>query len=476
MYYRKDENTIIIKKGYKDGMKTDAVIYVNSILEKSIEREALNQIINVSTLNGIVGPAIAMPDIHKGYGFPIGGVAAFDIENGIISPGGIGYDINCGVRLISTSLRRTEVEERKKELITLLYSNIPLGVGSEGKLRVSDEDYKELLRKGAGWAIEKGYGNSDDYKNIESNGNINTDISTVTEKAKERARSQLGTLGSGNHFLEVSYLSEIYNEKIAEKLSFFKDQIFVMIHTGSRGFGHQICSDYINIMFKASKKYDIKLYDRELSCAPFLSEEGQRYFNAMNAACNFAWANRQILKDLTEKAFLKVFRISKEMLAFKTIYDLAHNIAKVETHIVNGKERKLIVHRKGATRAFPQGHNELNEIYKDIGQPIIIPGDMGRSSYLLFAKNESMNKSFGSSCHGAGRILSRTKAIEISRRRDIIKELEEKGIFIMANSRDTILEELSDAYKDVDEVVNVVERLGISEKVLKLKPLCVIKG
>ncbi len=472
---RIDENTLLIEKSYKDGMRVDSLIFVNKELEKHLEKEAVEQIANVATLPGIVKYAIAMPDVHKGYGFPIGGVAAFDIEKGVISPGGIGYDINCGVRLVSTSLKKEDIEKKKKELVEALYNNIPLGVGSEGGIDLSETDYKNVLKKGAIWAVSNGFGNDEDIKNIESNGYVDCEIDFVTSKAKERGRHQLGTLGSGNHFLEVQYVDEIYNEEITNKLGFSKNQIFVMIHTGSRGFGHQICSDYINVMMKASQKYGIKLYDRELASAPFSSEEGQKYFNSMNAAANFAWANRQILKDLSEKVFLKVFKISPHMLNFTTVYDVAHNIAKLETYEINGVKKKLLVHRKGATRAFGPSSNEIPEKYRRIGQPVIIPGDMGRESYLLTGTDLSV-ETFSSTCHGAGRVLSRTKAIELARTRDIKKELEEKGIYVKANSRTTLNEEMSDSYKNISDVVNVVENLGISKKLLKLKPLCVIKG
>ncbi|MEW6012490.1 MAG: RtcB family protein [Elusimicrobiota bacterium] len=474
--YRKDDNTLVVKKGYKEGMLTDAVIYADREIEKTLEVDAINQIINVTTLPGIVGNAIAMPDIHKGYGFPIGGVAAFDIEKGIISPGGIGYDINCGVRLISTSLKKEEVDKRKKELVLSLYSEVPLGVGSKGSIKLTDSDYSVLLKKGALWAVEKGYGNEEDLENIESKGFLDLEDLVVGRKAMERGRKQMGSLGSGNHFLEVQYIDEIFDEKAADELGFFKGQIFVMIHTGSRGFGHQICSDYVNIMIGAARKYGIRLYDKELSCAPFKSEEGQNYFNSMKAAANFAWANRQILKYISEKVFLKVFGISPKMLSFKTVYDVAHNIAKIEKHDINGEKKEVLVHRKGATRAFGPLDCEVSEKYRKFGQPVIIPGDMGRESYLLLGQNLSMNKSFGSSCHGAGRVMSRSMAIENAKGKDIKKELYDKGILLMAGSKDTIAEEMSDAYKDVSDVVKVIERVGISKRLLRLKPICVIKG
>lgn len=473
--YRENEYKIIIKKGYKEGMRSDAVIYANKNLERFLEKEAINQIVNVATLPDIVSPAIAMPDIHKGYGFPIGGVAAFDIDGGIISPGGVGYDINCGVRLCSTSLKKDELKGKERDLVRTLYSNVPLGVSSEGNIVLSDSDYRGVLSKGVKWAVEKGYGNNDDIENIESGGCIKTEINTITKRAIERGKNQLGTLGSGNHFLEINYVDEIYDEKISEELGFFKGQVFVMIHTGSRGFGHQICSDYVNIILKASEKYGIKLYDRELAAAPFKSDEGQRYFYAMNSCANYAFVNRQIFKSIVERTLLKFFKISPEMLSISTVYDVAHNIAKIEKHTVRGTERKLIVHRKGATRAFSKGSLEIPLKYREFGQPVIIPGDMGSCSYLLIG-SEGSEETFGSSCHGAGRVLSRTKAIENARGRNIIKELEENGIYILAISKETIYEEIPDAYKDVSDVVDVVSQANISKKLIRFKPLCVIKG
>ena len=407
---------------------------------------------------------------YKGYVYDItikDGEHNFIADNFVVS--------NCGVRLCSTALNKNDLLGKEKDLVRVLYDNVPLGVGSTGSIVLSDKDFKEVLSKGAFWACEKGYGNQGDLENIESNGCIKTETDTVTKKALERGKTQLGTLGSGNHFLEVSYVDEIYDEKIAQELGFFKGQIFVMIHTGSRGFGHQICSDYVNIILKASQKYGIKLYDRELACVYFKSDEGQRYFYAMNSAANYAFANRQILKSIVEKTFLKFFKISNDMLSMKTVYDVAHNIAKIEKHIVDGRERKLIVHRKGATRAFSKGSPEIPLRYRDFGQPVIIPGDMGRCSYLLIG-DENSKETFGSSCHGAGRVLSRTKAIESTKGRDIKKELEDKGIYLLAGSRDTIYEEIPDAYKDVSDVVDVVCQAGISKKLLRFKPICVIKG
>ncbi len=418
-----------------------------------------------------------MPDIHTGYGFAIGGVAAFELKNGIISPGGVGYDINCGVRLIRTNLTKDDVLPKIKELVNALYNEIPTGVGSKGKIRLNQNEEKELLKKGARWAVENGYGESSDLEKIESDGCIEgADPSLISEKAYERGGSQQGTLGSGNHFLEVQYIDEIYDRKSAERLGLFKDQITVMIHTGSRGFGHQVCTDFLEIMKEASKKYGIELSDRELACAPFDSREAQDYLGAMRAAANFAWANRQCIMHWAKEVFMKIFNISPSMLGFSLIYDVAHNIAKIEEHTVNGKKMRLIVHRKGATRAFPKGHPELPEIYRDIGQPVIIPGDMGRYSYLLLGTEKSMLETFGSTCHGAGRVLSRHQAIKKAKGRSISREMEDKGIIVRSAGRETLAEEMSEAYKDVSNVIDVVHNAGISTKVVRMKPLGVIKG
>ncbi|MGC8867587.1 MAG: RtcB family protein [Elusimicrobiales bacterium] len=473
---RVDPFTILIDKDHKNGMKTDVVIYADEEIEKGIENQALIQALNVATLPGVAGRVIVMPDIHKGYGFPIGGVAAFDIDNGIISPGGIGYDINCGVRLLATSLRISDIEKKKKDITSHLYRNIPLGVGSEGYIKLSDSDWRQVIKKGARWSCENGFGTEEDLKFIESKGSVLCEGYGVSRKAKERGENQLGTLGSGNHFVEVSFVDELYDEKVAYGFGLEKGMVCVMIHTGSRGFGHQIATEYTSIMLKASEKYGIKLYDRELACAPFRSDEGQRYFDAMCSAANFAWANRQILKHLTEKALLSALSISKSSLSLRTVYDVAHNIAKIEEHPVGGVIRRVVVHRKGATRAFAGGSLDIPDDYREFGQPVIIPGDMGRYSYVLVGLETAVEKSFASSCHGAGRLLSRTKAIESSKGRDIRKELEEKGISVMANSKATLAEEIPDAYKDVSRVVDVVDRALISKKVARLKPLCVIKG
>lgn len=474
---RIDENRLEVLKDYKPGMRTNGIIFVDTELEKELEKESIEQVANVATLPGIVVSSLAMPDIHTGYGFAIGGVAAFDLKEGIISPGGVGYDINCGVRLIRSNLTKDEILPKIKELVNALYNEIPTGVGSKGKIRLDSSSEKELLRKGAKWAVENGFGSPSDLERIESGGCIDgADPSVISDKAYERGRAQQGTLGSGNHFLEVQYVDEVYDEKAASQLGIFKGQVTVMIHTGSRGFGHQVCTDFLEVMERAAKKYGIELPDKELACAPFESPEAQDYLSAMRAAANYAWANRQCLMHWTKECFRRVFNISPRELGFTLIYDVAHNIAKIEEHIVNGKKLKLIVHRKGATRAFPPGHPELPDIYKNLGQPVIIPGDMGRYSYLLLGTAKAMEETFGSTCHGAGRLLSRHQAIKKAKGRSISREMEDRGIIVRSAGRETLAEEMSEAYKDVSNVVEVVHRAGISKKVAKLKPIGVIKG
>lgn len=474
---RIDKNRLLVPIGYVEGMRVPGIIFIDETLEKYLEEDAIRQVANVATLPGIVKASFAMPDIHTGYGFAIGGVAAFDLEEGIVSPGGVGYDINCGVRLVRSNLVKEEVMPRIRELVEVLSWEIPSGVGSKGKLKLSKDDEKKLMQKGAKWAVENGYGEPDDLEHTESGGFLEgADPSLISEKAYERGRAQQGTLGSGNHFLEVQYVEEVYDKVSADALGLFPDQITVMIHTGSRGFGHQVCTDFIELMAKAVKKYDIYLPDRELVCAPVNSEEGRMYLSAMKAAANYAWANRQCIMHWTREAFMKVFNMSPRDLGMKLIYDVAHNIAKIEEHTVDGKKMKLIVHRKGATRAFPPKHPELPAVYRDLGQPVLIPGDMGRASYVLLGTTQGMEESFGSTCHGAGRVLSRHQAIKKAKGRSIKKEMEEIGIIVKSAGRETLAEEMSEAYKDINNVVEVVHNAGISKKVAKLRPIGVVKG
>ena len=474
---RIDEYRLEVPRDYKPGMNTNGIIFVDAALEKTLDSKSVEQVANVASLPGIVGSSLAMPDIHAGYGFPIGGVAAFDIEDGIISPGGVGYDINCGVRLIRTNLKRSKVSARIKELVDLLYNEAPSGVGSKGRLKLGSDDEKRVLLKGARWAVEQGYGTTTDLEMTESSGCMDgADPGLISKKAYERGRSQQGTLGSGNHFIEVQYIDEIYDEEIANQLGIYIDCVTVMIHTGSRGFGHQVCTDFLGIMEEASKKYGIHLNDRELACAPLKSNEARDYLAAMRAAANYAWANRQCIMHWTREAFGSFFRMTPSQLGMGLIYDVAHNIAKVENHMVEGRVRKVVVHRKGATRAFPAGHPELPGVCRSIGQPVIIPGDMGRASYLFVGSEKSMSETFGSAGHGAGRVMSRNQAIRKAKGRAIWRELEDRGVIARASGRETLAEEMPEAYKDVAEVVNVIQNAGIAKKIARMRPMGVVKG
>ena len=465
----------------REGMRAPGRIFSSEkMLRDLISRdEALLQVMNVAWLPGIEKFSLAMPDIHWGYGFPIGGVAATNLDEGVISPGGVGYDINCGVRLATTSLSLDLVRPKMKELIANLYKKIPTGVGSKGAIKkLSLKEIKQILSKGAEWAVEKGYGSAEELDFIEENGRFaDADISVVSEKALERGREQVATLGSGNHFLEVDVVEKILDKEVAGAFGFFKNQIVIQIHTGSRGLGYQICEDNLKLFFNTSYKYNIPLPDKQLICAPINSEEGRRYLNAMKCAANFAWNNRQVIMHLAKESFVKTFNLSSEEINFKLFYDVSHNIAKMEAHeITSGEIKKVCVHRKGATRAFPAGHSAVPLKYRHVGQPVIIPGDMGRYSFVAVGLQRSMEQSFGSSAHGAGRNLSRHKALKIGRGRNLIEELEREGIEIQAKGFRTIAEEMPYAYKDVENVVGALENAGITKNVVRLKPLGVIKG
>ncbi len=460
-------------------MRTRGLVFASSaMLPKIREDRSLEQVANVATLPGIEGPSMAMPDIHWGYGFPIGGVAAFNLEEGVISPGGVGYDINCGVRLLRTKLAREEVQPRIEALVNALFGNIPSGVGSRRKdLKLTFPTLKEVLRYGSAWAVKQGFGSQSDLDHIEAQGQIpGADPEMVSQFALDRGRDQLGTLGSGNHFVEVGYVLDVYDEGIARALGLSRDQVTVIVHTGSRGLGHQVCDDYIKVMLKATDKYGIELPDRQLCCAPVSSPEGRQYLAAMAAAANFAFANRQMITHWIRESFESVFQMGPRQLGLELVYDVAHNIAKLETHTVNGKSKKLCVHRKGATRAFPPGHPEVPPAYRETGQPVLIPGDMGRYSFVLVGTEKALTETFGSTCHGAGREMSRHAALKAAKGRSIVKELAAKGIVVRGAGRGTIDEEISEAYKDVESVVAVTHGAGISRKVAKLKPLGVIKG
>lgn len=465
----------------KEGqMRTDGLIYASEdMIEPIIQDQSAQQVANVATLPGIVGYSMAMPDIHQGYGFPIGGVAAFDLEEGIVSPGGVGYDINCGVRLMTTHLTKKDLPDEKiKALVDALFENVPSGVGSSRKdFSLSQAELKKVLEEGARWAVRRGFGSERDLEHIEEGGCINwADPDEVSSKALERGKSQLGTLGSGNHFIELGFVEEIYDERTAKIFGLFPEQLTVFVHTGSRGLGHQVCDDFIAILLKSVQKYGIDLPDKQLCCAPIPSPEGKAYLGAMGAAANFAFANRQMISHWVAETFEKFFKMPADRLGLSLLYDIAHNIAKIERHVVGNREIEVCVHRKGATRSFGPGRKEIPEIYRSVGQPVLIPGDMGRYSYVLVGTEKAMKETFGSTCHGAGRVLSRHQAIKASQGRSIAQELAQHGIYVRGASKATIKEEMPEAYKDVSKVVDVVHNAGLSYKVARLRPIGVMKG
>jgi tRNA-splicing ligase RtcB len=454
-----------IPKDTSRGMRVPGLVVADDRLIESIKSDAsLEQIANGATLPGIVKAAMAMPDIHQGYGLPVGGVVATDARSGVVSPGAIGFDINCGVRLLKTALRADDIAPRLEPLVDALYQAIPTGVGSKGSLTLDRDALDGVLAGGARWAVEKGYGVGEDLGRIESEGCLpGAAPASVSDHARERGKRQLGSLGSGNHFLEVQTVETVYDPRAAEALGLHEGGVTVMIHTGSRGLGHQVCTDYLDVTGKALRRYGITVPDRQLACAPVDSDEARAYLGAMRAAANFAFANRQVLSHWTREVFARTLGIAPGDLGMSPVYDVAHNIAKEEEHDVDGARRRLIVHRKGATRAFP-------------GQPVIVPGDMGRYSYLLMGTEVAMRETFGSTCHGAGRLMSRTAAVKAARGRRIADELRQRGVLARATGRDALAEEMPEAYKDVQEVVAVVHRLGISTRVVRLRPLAVIKG
>ncbi|MFQ5987604.1 MAG: RtcB family protein [Dehalococcoidia bacterium] len=468
-----------IPQSYKAGMTVPGLIYADELMLEHIrEEEALEQVANVAFLPGIVSRSLAMPDIHWGYGFPIGGVAATRVEDGVISPGGVGYDINCGVRLLRTNLTEEEVSPKIEKLVNALFHAVPSGVGSQGKLRLDQKEIDRVLGNGARWAVEKGYGEARDLEVTEEDGGMRgADPGCVSVKAKQRGGPQLGTLGAGNHFLEVQVVEEIYEPAIASAMGIERlGQVLLLIHTGSRGLGHQVCTDYLVTMGAAVQRYGIRLPDRQLACAPVKSPEGQAYFAAMACAANYAWANRQCITHWARESFVQVFGKSLGELGLEMVYDVAHNIAKMEEHEVNGKRLPLCIHRKGATRAFPAGYRDVPRIYSEIGQPVLIPGDMGRYSYVLVGTEKAMEETFGSTCHGAGRVQSRSAAKRSLRGADVARGLAEKGIAVKTGNISSLAEEASQAYKDVAQVVEVTHRAGISLKVAKARPIGVVKG
>src|SRR5215469_589564 len=464
-----------IARDTRPDMRTDVVVYANRALMEHIRQDlSLEQAMNVATLPGIVGPSLAMPDIHQGYGFPIGGVAALDMADGVVSPGGVGFDINCGVRLVRATLDEPAVRPRLRELINQIFRDVPCGAGTTGSVSINSKQLDQVLVQGAHWMVENGYGETRDAEFAEAGGALaGADPKAVSERARERGRPQLGTLGSGNHFLEVQYVEQIHDAVATQAFGLREKQVVVLIHSGSRGLGHQVCTDYVALMNQTMSRYGISLPDRQLACCPIASEEGRSYLGAMRAAANFAWANRQAILHLLRGAFQRIFGSAVRL---DLIYDICHNIAKQECYEVEGRPREVLVHRKGATRGFAPGHSEIPAPYRSVGQPVFIPGSMGTASWVLAGAPGAMQETFGSVCHGAGRLLSRTAAKRGRDAREETRKLEAAGILVRSETRDGILEELPDAYKNVDEVIEVVHRAGLAQKVARLRPMGVIKG
>jgi tRNA-splicing ligase RtcB (3'-phosphate/5'-hydroxy nucleic acid ligase) len=459
-------------------MRVPGIIYSSAAGIKALKQDgSVQQVANVATLPGIVKAAMAMPDIHLGYGFPIGGVAAFDWQTGVISPGGVGYDINCGVRLATTALTEDQIRPHLEPLANSLFQAVPSGVGSTGPVKLSGPDLKQVLTQGSAWAVARGFGEPSDITHTEENGCLSqADPALVSPRALERGRNQLGTLGSGNHFLEIGVVEEIFDAHIARVFGLFPGQVTVMLHSGSRGLGHQVCDDHLAVMKKSVARLGLNLPDRQLACAMIQSEEGQIYLSAMACAANYAWANRQILLHRARQTFMKTLSISPNSLRMTLLYDVCHNIAKKESHWVDGKKQTVCVVRKGATRALGPGQPGIPERFRAVGQPILTPGDMGRASYVLCGTDTAMNDTFGSTCHGAGRLLSRKAAKKAAKGRFIQQELAKKGILVKYTGRFTMTEEMPEAYKDVSDVVGIVHGAGISKTVARLRPMVVIKG
>ena len=460
-------------------MRVDGIVYASDALMSSLRHDqALDQVANVACLPGIVGASLAMPDIHWGYGFCIGGVAATDPEHGgVISPGGVGYDINCGVRLMRSDLAWNDIRQRVPQIIDALYEHVPAGVGSGGAVRFKRPELRGILAEGARYVVSRGFGSNDDIEHTEAGGRLEgAEPDLVSERAYQRGAGQCGSLGAGNHFLEVQVVEEVYEPAAAAAMGLAAGQVTFMIHSGSRGLGYQICEDALRELRDVPGKYGLRLPDRQLVCAPVQSAEGVRYLGQMRAAANFAWANRQVIMHLARQAVERALGMRAEQLGLQLVYDVAHNIAKMEVYNVDGRDRNLCVHRKGATRAFPPGHPEVPEKYRQVGQPVLIPGDMGRASYVLVGRPGAMAETFGSSCHGAGRVLSRGAAMRAAKGRSIGKELLAAGIYARAHSRKGLDEEQPEAYKDVSQVVQVVQDAGISRIVARMRPVGVVKG
>jgi len=460
------------------GMRVEGVIYSDSELVKALKSDgSLKQVANVAYLPGILKASLAMPDIHQGYGFPIGGVAAMDIKEGVISPGGVGYDINCGCRVIVSKLTSADIQNDLDFLLDELYRAIPCGVGGTGRFHLSAKEVRGVLKKGSRWTVEKGMGEKNDLEFTEDNGVMESaDPTDVSDYAIKRGQDQLGTLGSGNHFLELDRVETIYDRETASHFGLFENQLVIFIHSGSRGLGYQVCDDFLHQMVKHLPELPFTLPDRQLACAPVASSIGRRYFSAMSCAANYAWANRQVLMNLAIRTFEKALHLGPKEHGMRLLYDVCHNIAKMETHTVEGKEVKVCVHRKGATRAFPSGHPAIPKAYKDTSQPVLIPGDMGTASYILVAQPGALEETFGSTCHGAGRVLSRSQAIKRLNKQKILNFLSGQGIAVRARGKKILLEEAPDAYKDIGRVVSIVEKAGISSRVARLTPMGVIKG
>jgi tRNA-splicing ligase RtcB len=467
-----------VPQEFRPDMRVPARLYASEeLLEEATRDQSLDQLVNTATLPGIVKHALAMPDIHQGYGFPIGGVVATELPHGVISPGGVGYDINCGVRLMGTRIPQEEIEPYLDDLATALYHNCPSGVGQKGHLRLSQKELDELAVEGSRWALKKGYARKEDVARTEESGQLaGADPSQVSQRAKQRGMPQVGTLGAGNHFIEIDVIDAVYDEEAAQAMGLRQGAIAVQVHCGSRGFGHQICDDYVKQLQPAVHKYGIQLPDRQLVCAPFDSPEGRAYFGAMACAANYAFANRQVLAHYVRLSFEQVLAGQVDDWDLFQVYDIAHNIAKIETHAVDGKQKRVCVHRKGATRAFGPGFHDLPPEYQEIGQPVLVPGSMGTMSFVLVGTEDSMAQTFGSTCHGAGRTMSRAQAKKRVHGGQLRDELQREGIVVRAGSLKGLAEEAPAAYKEVDNVVEVVHSAGIARKVARLRPLAVIKG
>ncbi len=474
---RIEEHLWEIPQGYRSDMRVPARIYADdTLLEAALQDRSVEQLINTACLPGVVKYTLAMPDIHQGYGPPIGGVAAMSTKDGIVSPGAVGYDINCGVRLLRSNVEAAQVKPYMGELMDALYYGVPSGVGRSGDIQLSKRDMDNVLERGSGWAVSQGYGTEDDLDHTEERGALaGAQASAVSPKAKKRGSDQLGTLGAGNHFVEIGEVVDIYDEDVAQQFGVFPGQMVLWVHSGSRGLGHQVCTDYIDSLRRAVTKYGIHLPDRELVCAPVDSPEGQEYIAAMACAANYAWANRQLLMHRARTILTEILAPQLKHIQLKLIYDIAHNIAKIEEHMVNGQRMKVIVHRKGATRSFGPGNRQLPDDYRAAGQPVLVPGDMGTASYLLVGTTEAAEKSFSSTCHGAGRVMSRTAAKKKARGEDVQQSLAQQGIVVRGPWKG-LAEEAPHAYKDIDRVVNVVHQAGLARRVARMVPLGVMKG